>query len=364
MHSLAHPFRPVAVSALLLVAMAGGQTTRGISSVDTIPLSALVGFETNPDQQRTLTQMQEDLFQELLKSRKWRLVDPARVASAIREGASQDAQACSTSCIRDLGSQLGVQTLLLPNLDRNEGISRLSVQEVDAASGAIIRSAQAETDESLPKSGRNLARLVVARLDGDPAAAPTDYGVIRVDANVPTAVWIDGEAVGESPLTWAAWPGVHRVSVEPDHPLPPDRDHPAYGPNFSFGAVFLFQTSGGGHGGHYGGYSQRPHPGGPYQRPVSGPGRSHRGGNGDGTGTIIAGTLVTALGIGMVAHAASMPDSIWSGTWQDVQVKVADTTSVEFRKESNGDKTAMNVFGILGIILGVVLIAGVLASKN
>lgn len=364
MTCLTRTLHPALVATLLLLAAAGAQTTRSISSIDTIPLSALVGFESVPSQQQTLSQVQEDLFQELLKSRGWRLVDPKRVASVVRERQFQDAQPCSTSCMRELGGQLGVQTLLLPDLDRKDGISRLSVREVDVATGAVLRSAQAETDEPLSSAGRRLARTVVGRLTGDPAANTTDYGAIRVNSNVPARVWIDGEEVGESPLTWEVWPGVHRISVEADHPLPSDRDRPPRGPNFSVGAVFLFQTSWGGHEGRYQGFSQRPDPGASFQRPGSSPGHSRRGGGDDGTGTIIAGTLVAAMGIGMVAHAAAMPDSIWAGTWQDVQVKVADTVSVEFRKESNGDKTAMNVFGILGIVLGVALIAGVFASRN
>ena len=65
-----------------------------------------------------------------------------------------------------------------------------------------------------------------------------------------------------------------------------------------------------------------------------------------------------------MAEAASMPDSVWSDTWHDVQVNAADTMSVEFHKDSNGDKTAMNVMGILGIMLGVILVTAVLISKN
>lgn len=312
--------------------------------------------------------MQGFLFQELSKTNRWRLVDQEQVVTVVHERAFQEAKTCSTACLGALGSRLGAQTLLLPDLSRQDGISRLSVREVSVATGEVLRSAQAETDEPLSSSSKRLAQLVVARLAGDPTVTATDSGAIQVIANAPARIWIDGEDAGDAPLTREVWPGVHRVSLEPQHSIPPARERPPPEPNFTVGAVFIFPLSSGGGYGRRGGYSQRPPAGAAFPRgsapAPAGRGGSHSRGGGDGTAEIIAGTVVAAVGIGLMAEASSMPDSVWSDTWHDVQVKAADTVSVEFHKDSNGDKTAMTVMGILGIMLGIVLVAAVLVSKN
>ncbi len=256
-------FRLLALLPLLLTLTPGeAQTTRHLSSLDTLPLSALVGFEDVPDQQKQLTEMQGFLFQELSKSNQWRLVDQEQVVTVVHERAFQEAKTCSTSCMHELGTRLGAQTILLPDLSRQDGISRLSVREVSVGTGEILRSAQAETEEPLSSSSKRLAHLVVARLMGDPTTASTDSGAIRVITNAPARIWIDGEDAGDAPLTREVWPGVHRVSLEPHHSIPPARERPPPEPNFVVGAVFIFPFSSGGNYGRHGGYSQRP-PAGP-----------------------------------------------------------------------------------------------------
>jgi len=342
----------------------------------TLPVAALVGFKNDQGDAEALEDLSDRLFREAYRARKWRLVERERADAILREQALQQAAPCSTSCTSSLGQILGAKTLLIPSLDRCDGISHLALREVDAATGEVLRMAEAETGDPLSESGRKLATLAVRRLVGDPFAPATDSGAISITTWPPSRVWIDGEEAGTSPLTISVWPGLHRVSVAPDMGAPASERASENPPDFQVGALIDLRAGSDDfrHHREHRPEARRDHHRSDLQRHANPPrdgdrahasqerqanhGSNDKKDDDDGAAAaVVAGVVVAAVGVGLLAAAASAPDSLWDRTSMDVRVKAGDTAKVSFQKSPNGNKTALGVIGVIGLMLAITLIA-------
>jgi hypothetical protein len=351
----------------------------------TLPLAAVVGFKSYQGDAAGLEDLSDRLFREAYRTGKWRLVERERADAILREQAFQQTNACSTSCETSIGRILGANTLLIPSFERYDEVSHLAIREVDASSGEVLRMAEAETDEPLSSGGRKLASLAIRRLVGDGSVPASDSGTISVTTWPPSPVWIDGERAGTSPLTVSVWPGTHRVSVTQCMRAPPAvQEDPPPSPDFAVAALIDLRTGAFDHRARHD--HRRPHRerngyrnSAPVQRDWSGePSRtseskseSHeskntkKGDDNDGaTAAVVAGVVVAAVGVGLLAAAASEPDSLWDRTSQEVRVKAGDTAKVVFQKSPNGNKTALNVIGVIGLMLAITLIAIGVSSRH
>lgn len=347
--------------AMLLVLAAFASAASPRASRDTLPTSALLSFQDVPEGEEGLRTLLDRLFQEAFKARAWRLMERQRVDAILAERSFQSASSCSTSCAAQIGTLLGVRTLLLPEFDRVDGVSTISLRELDVATGEVLRIAYVETDESIGSSSRRLARLLIGRLLGDPSVPETDSGWISVASDPPAEIWIDGVSVGTSPLTVPVWPGIHRVATAPGHVLPAPKPQPT-APDAS--ATTIIVVDGGRD--HHHRHHPRPrfHPDGPHgeapasNRDHAGPSGNAKSGKSDGSGSAVAvGAVAAVAGVALVAAAASMPDSVWDETWKDAKAPVADTARVAFRKVENDGKGALGIIGVAALIFGVLVAA-------
>ena len=309
--------------------------------------------------------LQDRIFQEAFKAKRWRLLERQRVDAILAERSFQEASACSTSCASKIGSLLGVRTLLVPEFDRVDGISHVSLRELDVASGEVLRLAEVETDEPLSSSSRRIAHLLVGRLLDDPSTPASDSGFISIATTPSTDIWIDGIAVGKSPLTVSAWPGTHRVATIPGQTIPlPPKTEPV-DPDVSATTIVIIHDDDHDHPGprhpHWRGHRHDPHGDGPGPRRDLSPGPQGSHGD-DGTAAITTGAVAAVAGVALIAAATTMPDSVWSQTWQDVNVKTADTVQTRFDRVENDGKEVVGILGVAVLVIGVLVAAIVLQN--
>lgn len=321
-----------------------------------LPTAALLSFKEVPAGEEGLRTLLDRIFQEAFRSGSWRLVERQRVDALVSERAFQEAGACSTSCAATIGGLLGVRDLLLPEFDRVDGVSTISLRELDVASGEVLRVAYVETSDPVGPNSRRIAKLLVGRLLGDSTVPESDSGWIAVTSDPPSEIWIDGVSVGTSPLVVPAWPGIHRIATIPDQTIPaPAKAAPA-APDVAATTIVIVDGDRGPR--HRGPPPRRVHPG-PGQGPDrfrDGP-RSESGGSDrhDPSAAVAVGAVAAVAGVALVAAAASMPDSVWSESWKDAKVAVADTARVTFRKEENGGKGALGIIGLAALVFGVLI---------
>jgi len=324
---------------------------------DSLPTAALLSFQDIPTSEPGLRTLQDRLFLEAFKVRHWRLLERQRMDAILAEHAFQGSASCSTSCTADLGSMLGVRTLLIPEFDRDAGIVHVSLRELDVGSGEVLRLAEAETDQPLSEASRTLARLLIGRLLEDPDVPVTDSGAIAITSDPPTTIWVDGIERGSSPLTVAVWPGVHRIAVIPGQTLPPPPIESPPPADLSATTIVVVHDDGPRYGHRHGRRHER---GGRFQpdRYEAEP-RTRN----DATETqAVTGAVAAVAGVALVAAAATMPDSVWSDEWRDIKVGTADTVKTEFHRQENSGRGIVGVLGIAILAIGAVLLA--LAARN
>jgi len=344
-----------------------------------LPRAVLVGFRDTSGENQLPSRLQRDLQSELAGTGKWRLQSGSVVDSTLRRIARSDSD-CTDSCMESLGRSLDARILFVPHLTVAEGATHLTLMEIHLDSQLVMDRADAELGEPRAGTIERLAHLVVERIADESPGTESDSGpatensrvtsAIHVETFPPHEVWIDGSDVGTGPLTREVWPGEHRVSVVPQPRSDPDAAAPRSSdfecePVVSFGFLWVQPMHG---------YRERNwHPHAAGGRAIgsgsSGPIRnerpSHHGGghSGDDAGAIVAGAAVAAIGIGLLAAAASQPDSVWDQTWQDVDVRAGDTVQVAFQRTSTGNE-GLKVLGVLALVFGVVLIVAVASSQH
>lgn len=323
---------------------------------DSLPTAALLGFRDIPTTEPGLRTLQDRLFLEAFKARRWRLLERQRMDAILAEHAFQGSASCSTSCTADLGTMLGVRTLLIPEFDRDAGIIHASLRELDVGSGEVLRLAEAETDEPLSESSRTLARLLIGRLLEDPDVPSTDSGAISIVSEPSTTIWVDGVEVGRSPLTVAVWPGTHRVAVVPGRTLPPEVEPPPPA-DLSATTIVVVEDD----GPRYGHHHRRRHDRGRRFQPdrYEPQPQAHQDA---AEAQAVTGAVAAVAGVALVAAAASMPDSVWSDEWRDIKVGTADTVKTEFHRQENSGRGVVGVLGVAILAIGAVLL--VLAARD
>lgn len=356
---LALSFAPSSIHAL------APQTAR-----DTLPTSALLSFKDVPANEEGLRALQDRIFQEAFKARRWRLLERQRVDAILAERSFQEAAACSTSCASEVGAMLGVRTLLVPEFDRVDGLSHVSLRELDVATGEVLRMADVETDEALSSASRRVARLLIGRLLEDPSVPASDSGFLAIVTSPPTDIWIDGVAVGRSPLVVPVWPGTHRVATVAGQVIPaPAKPKPA-DPDISATTIVIIHDGphappppGWYHRDHHdrhGHRSERPATHRDFAAHPPAPG-THSDSHDDGA-AVVAGTVAAVAGAALIAGAVSMSDSTWSEEWKDVAVRTADTADVRFQMVENDGKGTLGIIGAAILVIGVLVTA--LALQN
>lgn len=338
---------------------------------DTLPTSALLSFKDLPATGDGLRGLLDRIFQEAFKAKRWRLLERQRVDAILAERSFQEAAACSTSCASTIGSLLGVRTLLVPEFDRVDGVSHVSLRELDVATGEVLRLADVETDEALSSASRRIAHLLIGRLLEDPSVPASDSGFLAIVASPPTDVWVDGVPVGRSPLVVPVWPGTHRVATVANRTIPaPAKTKPAE-PDLSATTIVIVHDDAPGsprprwHDHHHAPRGPRSEGPANYRAaPPTGPhgdaAREDRG-NGDGA-AIAAGAVAAVAGAALIAGAVSMPDSTWSEEWKDVAVRTADTADVHFQMVENDGKGTLGIIGAAILAIGVLVVAVVLQN--
>lgn len=320
-------------------------------SRDTLPTTALLSFKAIPSGEDGLRSLLDRIFIEAFKSEHWKLIERQRVDAVLAERALQDASDCSAACASQIGSLLGARTLLVPEFDRVDGISSITLREIDVVSGEVLGIAEVETAESIGSSSRRIARLLIGRLLRDPDVPLSDSGYISVSSNPSSEIWIDGVSKGISPMVVPVWPGKHRVAVLPDQTLEPPKTKPV-APDVSAAPIVIVEERSHSHHHHA-----------PPRRwnakdteddrkaPPSGSSSENK------NGAIVAGAAVAVVGAALLVGAATMPDSVWSDTWKDVHVGPADTARAEFRKIESGSKGFLGVLGVAALAIGALIIA-------
>jgi len=329
-------------------AASGGAWAPGPSR-DSLPASAFLAIQGPPAEEDGIRLLEDRLFQEAFKARAWKLLERKRVDALLAERAFQ-ASTDQGPTAEDIGSLLGVRTLLVPEYERTDGVVYLSLREIEVSSGAVLRLAEAQTEASLSEASRSLARLLIGRLLEDPSVPASDSGTLEIVSDPPATVWIDGEEAGSTPLRVAAWPGLHRVAVVPGQTLPPPPEQTE--PDVRATTVIIV------HDDHHHG------PGRPQRHHLRSDAPSNGGSSSssDHAGQVVGGAIAAAAGVALVAAAVSMPDSVWSETWVDVRVKPGHTAKAEFRREENGGRVAVGVLGAVVLFLGAALL--VLAASG
>lgn len=312
---------------------------------DSLPPAALLGLEGASPELDGIRLFEDRLFAEAFKAKAWKLLERKRVDALLAEHAFQSAATEGPSAA-DVGSLLGVRTLLIPELERTEGVLHASLREIDVSSGAVLRMAEAQTDDPLSSANRSLARLLVGRLLEDPSVPPSDSGFIEIASEPPATVWVDGEEAGTTPVRIAAWPGLHRVAVVPGLTLPPPP--PDAEPDLRATTVIVVHQDAPAH--HHPRH-RRAHLRGTAPASPASP-----EGNTDQAGQVVGGAVAAAAGVALIAAAASMPDSVWSETWRDVRVKPGRATKVEFVREENAGRSAVGILGAVALFLGAALL--------
>jgi hypothetical protein len=326
--------RILGIAALLLAPLASG----GAPEPPSAPVpSALLSFKSIPTGEEGLRVLLNRIFKEAFSSGRWRLMERQRVDALLAERGLQDAGACESGCVSGLGDLLGVRTLLIPEFERVDGVANISLRELDVATGEVLRFAEVETDKPLASSSKQLAQLLIRRLLGDSTVPASDSGYIAIDAIPATDIWIDGNPAGRTPLVATVWPGTHRIATSPGHVLPPTEPD-ATPPDASATSIVIVEPARTPrHHGHHGAPPPSSH-------------GSPSSGNGDAA-AIAVGAAAAIAGVAMVA-AATMPDSVWSSSWQDVKVGAADTARVDFRKDANPGKAGFGLLLVATLILG------------
>jgi len=335
-----------------------------------LPRAALVGFRDTSVADHLPARLQTLLQAELAGTGKWRMLSGSHVDSVLGRVSISDT-ACTDSCMESLGRSLNASILFVPHLTRDDGATHLTLMEIHLDSQLVMDRADAELGEPRAGTLERLARLAVDRIAEEAPATGADSGSIQVSVSRSNKIWIDGNYAGYSPLVAEVWPGEHRVSVVPypdaevDDEPPPAAADLELEPMISFDYLWVQPEHG---------YRERHwHPS-PVSdrssamassRPTSSSRSSHHGGghSGDEAGAIVAGAAVAAIGIGLLAAAASQPDSVWDQTYQDVTVRAGDTVQVAFQRVATGNG-ALKVLGVLSLIFGVVLIAAVVSSQH
>ena len=339
-------------------------------SDDHLPQAALVGFRDTSAADHLPARLQSLLQAELERAGKWRMQTGSHVDSVLGRIALSDTD-CTDACMESLARSLHATILFVPHLTRDDGATHLTLMEIHLDSQLVMDRADAELGEPRAGTLERLARLVVERIAEEAPASSADSGSIQVSAAPSNKVWIDGNYAGYSPLVAEVWPGEHRVSIVPypdaeseDAP-PPQASDLELEPVVSFGYLWVEPS----HGyrerqWHPSAISDRSSAARP-SRPISSSRPSHDGGghSGDDAGAIVAGAAVAAIGIGLLAAAASQPDSVWDQTYQDVTVRAGDTVQVAFQRVATGNG-ALKVLGVLTLIFGVVLVVAVVSSQH
>jgi len=315
---------------------------------DTLPTCALLSLKDAPASEEGLRAFQDRLFQEAFKARRWRLMERQRVDALLSERAFEGASSCSTSCASNVGSLLGVKTLLVPEFDRTNGVNRASLRELDVSSGEVLRLAEAETDEPLDRSNRSLAHLLIARLLEDPDVPENDSGAISITTTPPTTVWVDGIEVGQSPISVPAWPGTHRVAVTAGQTIPPPPEPRPVEPDVTATTVIVVHNDyHGSYHGHHHGYGER------YRSEERYPAHGRSSSHDDAA---VVGAVAAVAGAALVVAATNMDDSVWSDTWHDVRVKTGDTVHTEFHQQENDGKATVGIIGGIALVLGIIVL--------
>ncbi len=315
---------------------------------DTAAPAAILALKGPSPELDGIRLFEERLFAEAFKAKAWKLLERKRVDAVMAERAFQSA-ASDGPTASDVGTLLGVRSLLIPELERTNGVLYASLREIDVSSGTVLRLAEAQTDEPLPSSNRALARLLVGRLLEDASVPTSDSGTLEILSEPSSTVWIDGEEAGTTPLRIAAWPGLHRVAVVPGQTLPPPSDDE---PDVHATTVIVVHETPPPHP-----HRRRPHI--HHGSPTS---QGSPDGNSDQTTQVVGGAIAAAAGVALVAAAVSMPDSVWNETWVDVRIKPGRASKVEFSREENSSRAAVGILGAVVLFLGAALL--VLAASG
>lgn len=338
------------VAFFLLATLSSHGESLGSNQEDPRNPAAILALECPPPELDGIRLFEERLFAEAFKAKAWKLLERKRVDAVLAERAFQSA-ATDGPTASDLGSLLGVRSLLIPELERTDGVLHASLREIEVSSGAVLRLAEAQTDEPLSSSNRSLAHLLVGRLLEDPSVPSSDSGTLEILSEPSSTVWIDGEEVGTTPLRIAAWPGMHRVAVVPGQTRPPPPDDVE--PDIHATTVIVVHET--------------PEPYHPHRRrghvhhasPTS---QTSPDAGSDQTTQVVGGAIAAAAGVALVAAAVSMPDSVWNETWVDVRIKPGRTSKVEFSREENSGRAAVGILGAVVLFLGAALL--VLAASG
>lgn len=298
------------------------------------PTAALLEIRSPDLSERESKSLSERLFQEAFRAKAWRLLERRRVQEILSEKALTPSSSLDSSGDRAVGSLLGVDRLLIPELDRLDGIIYLSLREVDARSGTVLRLAEVETEASLRDASRELAREAFAQLLDRAFPEEEDSATLVVEAPTAESVWIDGRNSGQPPVQVRLPVGWHRVSLEPGQTRPP----PPEASNSP--TIVILPAHSHTHSHHH------PHGGGHLQSSQE-----------SETAAILGGLVAVTAGVAMVAVATSAEDSAWDSSWKDVELLPGDTAKVVFQREADPTPAVVGMLGFLAVVLGITMIA-------
>lgn len=149
------------------------------------------------------------------------VVGPEELSKRLGLKRYQELQACrgNAGCA---SSKLGgvAPRAVLGTLGRDERSYLVKLWLVDLENLSLL----AEVDRSILIASRRLMSDVEAAIPGLLRGEKEARGTLKLSANVKAAaVWLDGEAVGKTPLTLELKPGKHELRVEKKAHLPVDR---------------------------------------------------------------------------------------------------------------------------------------------